>query len=80
MSESVILCITYLSKEGVVSCKHGTQDVCTVNNVNHPAIRAGSLPVSQEANLPGYYKIANETQDPLLIAHNFSNILSTMRT
>jgi hypothetical protein len=29
--------------------------------VNHPAIRAGSLPVSQVANLPGYYKIPNKT-------------------
>jgi hypothetical protein len=30
-------------------------------NVNHPAIQAGSLPVSQVANLPGYFKIANKT-------------------
>jgi hypothetical protein len=29
--------------------------------VNHPAIRAGSLPVSQVANLPGYCKIPNKT-------------------
>ncbi len=48
--------------------------------VNHPAIQAGSLPVSQVANLPGYYKIPNKTWDPSLIAHNFSNVLSTMRT
>jgi hypothetical protein len=47
--------------------------------VNHPAIQAGPLPVSQVANLPGYYEIPNETQDPLLIAHNFGNSLSTMR-
>jgi hypothetical protein len=48
--------------------------------VNHPVIQDGFLPVSQVANLPGYYKIPNKTQDPLLIAHNFSNVLSTMRT
>jgi hypothetical protein len=28
--------------------------------VNHPAIQAGSLPVSQAANLPGYYEIPNK--------------------
>jgi hypothetical protein len=49
-------------------------------SVNHPVIRAGSLPVSQVANLPGYYEIPNESRDPLLIAHNLSNVLSTMRT
>jgi hypothetical protein len=49
-------------------------------NVNHPAIQAGSLRVSQVANLPGYYEIPNKTQDPFLIAHNISNVLSTMRT
>jgi hypothetical protein len=48
-------------------------------HVNHPAIRAESLPVSQVANLPGYYGIPNKSRDPLLIAHNFSNVLSTMR-
>jgi hypothetical protein len=48
--------------------------------VNHPAIQAGSLPVSQVANLPGYYKIPNITRDPLLIAHNFSYVLSTLTT
>ncbi len=48
--------------------------------VNHPAIQAGSLPVSQAANLPGYYKIPNKTRDPLLTAHNFSSVPSTMRT
>jgi hypothetical protein len=47
--------------------------------VNHPAIQSGSLPVSQVANLPGYYEIPNKTQDPLQIAHNFSNVLRTMR-
>jgi hypothetical protein len=30
-------------------------------DVNHPVIRDGSLPVSQVANLPGYYKIPNKT-------------------
>jgi hypothetical protein len=52
----------------------------SLKSANHPAIQAGSLPVSQVANLPGYYEIPNETRDPLLIAHNFSNVLSTMRT
>ncbi len=28
--------------------------------VNHPAIQAGSLPVTQVANLPGYYEIPNK--------------------
>jgi hypothetical protein len=48
--------------------------------VNHPAIHAGSSPMSQVANLPGYYKIPNKTREPSLIAHNFSDVLSTMRT
>ena len=30
-------------------------------DVNHPVIRDGSLPVSQVANLPGYYKIPSKT-------------------
>jgi hypothetical protein len=29
--------------------------------VNHPAIRAGFLPVSQVASLPNYYEIPNKT-------------------
>jgi hypothetical protein len=33
----------------------------TTRIVNHPAIHAESLPVSQVVNLPGYYKILNET-------------------
>jgi hypothetical protein len=44
------------------------------------AIQAGSFPVNGLANLTGYYEIPNKTQDPLLIAHNLSNVLSTMRT
>jgi hypothetical protein len=35
--------------------------------------------VSQVANLPGYYEIPNEAGYPSLIAHDFSNVLSTMR-
>jgi hypothetical protein len=27
-----------------------------------------------------FYKIPNKMQDPLLVAHNFSNVPSTMRT
>ena len=34
LSESVGKCVAHLSKEGVVSCKHGTQDVYTVNEVH----------------------------------------------
>jgi hypothetical protein len=37
-------------------------DVFYLPNVNRPAIRAGSLPVSQAANLPGYYEIPNKTE------------------
>jgi hypothetical protein len=33
LSESVGKCVAHLSKEGVVSCKYGTQDVCTANEV-----------------------------------------------
>jgi hypothetical protein len=71
--------ITFL----VIQCQHMEQYKLVVHLqgcVNHPAIQAGSLPVSHVANLPGYYKIPNKTQDPLLTAHNFSNVLSTMRT
>jgi hypothetical protein len=32
-----------------------------MKSVNYLAIRAGSLPVSQEANLPGYHKNPNKT-------------------
>ncbi len=30
-------------------------------SVNHPAIQARSIPVSQVANLPGHYEIPNKT-------------------
>ncbi len=60
--------------------KDGAESMILSAHVHHPAIQSGSLPVSQVANLSGYYEIPNKTQDPLLIAHNFSNVLSTMRT
>ncbi len=37
----------------------------STKSVNNPAIQAGSLPVSQASNLPGYYEIPNKKTRPI---------------